>query len=98
MSGASDRTDKREDLIAFAPKSARDPAHNQGLREMLGPAVDEFPEPNEQSGEAPRLPRSLDPIVMGEPPLPPARRLHDFFGAQAFFGASVIATGVVAVI
>src|SRR5262245_8053550 len=92
MSSASDRTDKREDPIAFAPKWARDPAHNQGLREMLGPAVDEFPAPNEQSDDALRLPRLLDPIIMRPPPRLPARRL------RAFLGANVVAAGVVTVI
>src|SRR5262249_29974389 len=92
MSSASDRRDKREDPIAFAPKWARDPARNQGLDEWPGSAVGEFPEPNQQSDDVPRLPRSLDPIIMRPPPRAPARRL------RAFFVASVIAAGVVAAI
>src|SRR5262245_48304382 len=91
MSSSSDRADKREDPIAFAPKWVRDPAHSQGLREALGPAGGDFPDPNEQTDDAPRLPRSLDPIIMRPPPRAPHR-------LRAFFGASVIAAGVVTVI
>src|SRR5262245_52918120 len=90
MSSASDRKDKREDPIAFAPKWVRDPAHNQ--RPDEAPAAGEFLEPSGQPGDIPRLPRSLDPVIMREPPVMAGR------GLRVFFGASIVGVGIVTVI
>ena len=80
MSSPTDRTEKHDDHLAYAPKWARDP-HHERTHENPNIAEGEFPQHNEQSvlkegliSDQARAHRPLDPASLREARLAPRAR------------------------